>query len=75
MNAWDGGGGRSMVLRAMVFTATSTWALPLFSLLSPMKGDLAMGLHSAGSKMAHIKSNGCGPSKCRPLDKDLGTNK
>lgn len=44
------GGGMSMVLRAMVFTGTSTLALPLFSLPRPMKGDLAMGGTQQGPK-------------------------
>lgn len=58
MNAWDGGGGMAMVLRAMVFTAPSTWALLLFSLLSPLQRDSVMGLHLAGSKMADVEFNG-----------------
>lgn len=58
MNAGGGGRGMNTVLRAMVFTGTSALALPLFSLRSPRKGDLAMGLQPAGSKMADIKFNG-----------------
>lgn len=52
-------GGLSMVLRAMVFTGTSTLARPLFSLPSLLKGDLAMEVHPVGSKMADIKFNEC----------------
>lgn len=53
-----GRGRMNMVPRAMVFTATSTGALPLFSLVSSMKQDLAILLHPAGAKMAFVEFNG-----------------
>lgn len=82
MNAQDGvGRGESMVLRAVVFTGTSALALPLFSLPSPLKGDLAMEVHQSGPKwrtsnlmsvLAYGPSKGTprqgfrfGESKCR----------
>ena len=67
MNAREGvGRGESMVLRAVLFTGTSALALPLFSLLSPLKGDSAtMEMHQSGPKwrtshLMHVLA--CGPS-------------